>query len=175
MHPSAGRRRRRANIDTLSRCRVRYRPDRRTCEELPEILHPAIDIATNVIRIILLKLKRVRDMPSQDAITEARRKALNLSFDPLRHVERRTVRNMAIRPQGLLPLRCACQIKQALLCNQHKGLFRRFALPYRGLGSSNLCQRATDMDCSCAYAFLSFPWHRPIKRKIYFEHSWTVA
>src|SRR6266487_1429906 len=113
MDTSTWRRGRRAEIDTLRRGRVGIEPNRRPCEQLPEILHATGDIAANIVGVVLLHRRRPKHAARQHAIAKAWRETLDLLLDPLGHVECRAVRNMAVGPGGVLALGRAGRVEQA--------------------------------------------------------------
>src|SRR5712692_1348730 len=121
MHTSAGRCGGRANKDIPDGGRVGHRPHCGSGKELGKILDAAIDVAADVIGIVLLKGKWVHYMSCQHTVAKARGKAFDLRFNALGHIECRAMRNMAVYPQGMLACWCPCRIEQALLCDQQKG------------------------------------------------------
>src|SRR5216683_6934990 len=103
MHATGGRRGGRAEVQTPIRCRVEPRcwPD----EELPQVGDSAVDVAADVVGIVALDVGRRHDVTGEDARGEARGESLDLRLDSLAHVDRRSIRHMAIGPTDVLARR----------------------------------------------------------------------
>ena len=74
----------------------------RSREHLPQVLGAAVDVAAHVVGVVLLQAGRRQDAAGQDHVPEAGREALDLGLDPLPHVERGAVRDVAVGP-GRVP------------------------------------------------------------------------
>src|SRR5882762_10179329 len=88
MHASAWRCRGRTDIESLNGRGIENEANGGPREELPQILHTAIDIPTNVIGIILLEGCRRHNAASQHAVPKAWRKPFDLGLQGLGHVDR---------------------------------------------------------------------------------------
>src|SRR4029079_16815578 len=94
------------------------------------------------VRVVRLELRGAKRRAGDDPVAEARREALDLLFDPLRHVERRAVRNVAVRPRGLLSLGRAARVEEARLREEDVRLVAHAAAPRLALGGGDLLERA---------------------------------
>jgi hypothetical protein len=54
---------------------------------LPEVLDTAIDIAADIIRVVLLEFDGRYDVARQDTIAETRGEAFNLRFNAFSHIK----------------------------------------------------------------------------------------
>src|SRR5207248_3421230 len=108
-------------------------------------------------------------------VAKAWRKTFNLRLDALRHVVCRSMRKMAVSPKCLFPFRCPRGVKQALLGDEYKGIFRRLTSPDRLFCRSNLHECAPQVNRPGTCAFHGLPGNRAIKGKIDLEHPRTVA
>src|SRR4029079_4774358 len=68
MHPSARRRRSRTEENPRVRSRVGHEPNCRPREQLPHIHHPPADVASHVVRVVLLHRHRIHHVSGHDAI-----------------------------------------------------------------------------------------------------------
>src|SRR5438067_48511 len=100
MHATAGRRRRRAEIELAVGRRVE--PPCWTDEELPEVGDPAVDVAADVVGVMALDVGRTHDVTRQDARSESWGESFDLRLDPLAHVDGRSIRDMAVGPADML-------------------------------------------------------------------------
>ena len=87
MHTAARRCGRRTDVQSLDRRRIRYEPEGGPRPELPQVLNAAVDVASDIIGIVLFHRSGRHDAACEDAIAKARREALNLRFDAPGHVE----------------------------------------------------------------------------------------
>jgi hypothetical protein len=62
---------------------VRIQSHDRSEEQLPDVGHPGIDVAADVVPVVCLHRARAMDGPGQDPVAEARREALDLGLDRL--------------------------------------------------------------------------------------------
>src|SRR4030095_14915980 len=88
MYAPAWRCRGRADVESLDGRSIGDEANGGPREELPQILHTAVDIPTNVIGIILLEGCRRRNAASQHAVSEAWCKPFDLVLQALGHVDR---------------------------------------------------------------------------------------
>ena len=109
MHATAGRSRRRTNIDIFRGSRVA--PPSRPKQKLPQVQRAAINIAADEVRVDSLQLRRRKSTPRQHAIAKSWCEPLDLHFDFFQHVDIATIWHMAIRPSDVLPLWRARSIK----------------------------------------------------------------
>ena len=75
----------------------------RTGKQLAPVLHAAVNVSANVVGVILLKIMRGHRVPRQDAVAETGRETFDLLFYGSRHIDIRSMRNVAVRPAGMLP------------------------------------------------------------------------
>src|SRR5919197_1489234 len=168
MDAAAGRRRGGAEVDPARRRAVRdaSRPE----DELAEIHDPAVDVAAEVVAVVRLEIGRQPDRPGEDELPESRREPLHLRLDRRDPVERRSVRDVAVRPGGVLSVRRACRVEEALLREQHERA-RRSVVP---LGPGDLVERRAEMHGRRAPARLRPPRNRARQRPIDLEGARTV-
>src|SRR5438094_6854221 len=75
----------------------------------------------------------------------------------------------------MLTCRSACLVEEALLGQQHIGLFGMLALPYTTFAGCDLLKGPTQMHSSCAGTCLRLPGYRPIKGKIDLKYAGAIA
>src|SRR5260221_14113047 len=109
-------------------------PGHRPGEVLPYVLDAAIDVSTNIIRVIPLQFDRVKYMACQYEIAEARREAFDLRLYALGHIEGRPTGDVTVGPKRVLPLWRSRGIEKAWLRQEHQGPLGMFAVPYRAFG-----------------------------------------
>src|SRR5262252_7521659 len=90
----------RADVQALDWCGVRYKPQRRPREQLTQVLHPTVDVTTDVISIVLLERRWRHDVARQDTVAKAGGEALDLGLDTGCHVVRRAMRHVTVGPGG---------------------------------------------------------------------------
>lgn len=88
VHTSPRRRRRRTKKDLLGRRGVRIDAHHRSKKQLPEIREAAVDVASHVIRVVVLNLEGVTRAARAHDLAEAGRSALDYGFDPLGGIDR---------------------------------------------------------------------------------------
>ena len=82
---------------------------------MPQVHVATVDVAAHEVGIPLLQLRRTGRTLGEYTLPEAGGEPLDLPLDPIRHVHRRSVRHMAVRPAGVMARRCARVIEVALL------------------------------------------------------------
>src|SRR5207247_1375061 len=97
-------------------------------EQLAQIRRAAADVAADEVRVRSFHFRAIADVPRQDALAEAGRKALDLLFDALGHVESRRVGNVAVGPGDMFTCGRAAFVEQTRLGEQDERTFGRFAL-----------------------------------------------
>src|SRR5437899_1171906 len=101
MHSAAGRRGARGDVDAIVGSGVRVAAKEGTGHDLGEGVGAAGDVTADDVGVVRLVGGAVSGVACQDALTEPWGKALDLALDRVRHVFRRTVRDVAIGPAGL--------------------------------------------------------------------------
>ena len=81
VHPAAGGRGGRAEIDATERHPVGCGPRDRADKDLAQVHHPAVDVPANEIRVPPLEIGRRQDASREDAVAKSRRKPLHLPLD----------------------------------------------------------------------------------------------
>src|SRR3954470_21769808 len=119
MYSAAGRRGSTAEEDTGKGGAVEAA--RRAEEELAQVDCSAVEIAANQIRIMNFQGGGAGDMAAQNALPEAGGEALHLSFNSIRHIQRRSVGNVAVGPGRVLAGRSAGRVEQSVLREQDEG------------------------------------------------------
>src|SRR5262245_31901667 len=129
----------------------------RTCEQMPEIVGAAADVAAEEIGVRLPHFASARGVASQDAIAKARCEALNLTLDRFSHVAHRPVWDVTIGPERLLALGCSRGIEQTLLRDEHKGTVRMTTGGDRVFAFGNFFHAPTEMQRAGCAAILCAP------------------
>src|SRR5215207_5981372 len=137
MHASARRRRGRTYVQSLCRGGVRVETDHRPGQKLTEVHVPAAYVADEV-GVLPFEIRRPGDALRKNTVPETGGETFYLRLDPLRHVEGRAVRDVAVRPHGVLALRSAGGVEEALLGEQDKGPLRALLPGDGGLASGDL-------------------------------------
>ena len=132
----------------------------------PPLMSPPIRFAS-----MRSRSRGSRNIPSQDAIAKTRRKTLDLRFEAICHIDRRSVWHMTISPQSMLPLRRAARVEGRWLSCEHERPFRMLALQYRVLRLCNLFKGTPEMNGDGAFALCRTPRHRLRKSVVNFEDS----
>src|SRR5262249_58835520 len=117
-----------------------------TGEELPQVEAAAGDVAADVVRVVCLKLGRGRLRERQDSLPEARGKPLDLTEDRLGHLRGGAVRDVAVRPDGVLARRRAGGVEQAVLREQHERPGMDLAACCGGLRRLDLLESPAQVD-----------------------------
>ena len=68
--------------------RVRYKPKRRAREQLRDVHDTASDVATDVVGVIVFKIRGRHDVSLQHAVAKTRSEPLHLVLDTIGHVKR---------------------------------------------------------------------------------------
>ena len=76
---------------------------------------PAVKIAAHQVGIMDFHGGGTENMAAQNALAEAGGEAFHLGFDGVRHVQRRSVRNVAVGPGGVLSGGRTGGVKQSVL------------------------------------------------------------
>ena len=122
-----------------------------------------------------LELRGAERRAGDDPVAESGREALDLRLDPLGHVARPAVRDVAVRPRRLLALGHATRVEEALLREENVRLLADGAAPRLALGRGDLLERAAEVDGRGARALLRRPRDRPVERPVDLEHARPVA
>src|SRR5271154_5190042 len=110
VNSSTGRGGRRAEIKIRRRGRVLA--DTWPKEHLPHRHRSSADVAADQVGIPRLQAGRCRNMPGEHAIPKARSEALDLIFNPLRHIYSRPIRHMAVSPRNVFTRRSARRVEE---------------------------------------------------------------
>src|SRR5580700_241484 len=109
MYPSTWRCGGGTNVNTSQGCLERVTV--RTKKELPEVISPACDVASNQVRVVFFECVRAPGGPRQDTVAKSGGKPFDLTFDTFAHIEPRPVWNMTIGPSRMSSCRCTREIK----------------------------------------------------------------
>src|SRR5438093_10438566 len=169
MHATAGRRRRRAEIELAVGRGVE--PPCWTDEELPEVGDPAVDIAADVVGVVALDVGRAHDMTRENARSESWGESFDLRLDPLAHLAGRSIRDMAVGPADMLAGRCARRVGHGGLSEDHERPLRDAARGDRVLGRDDLVECAADMDGAGLPAGWRAPGDGAIESPVDLEHA----
>src|SRR5204862_4524325 len=93
-------------------------------EELEAVLAPAVYVAADVVGVVGPKLTRPHGVATDNPLPQARSESLDLVDDPLAHVHRPPVRDVAVGPHRVLSLRRPGGVEEAVLREQHEGSLR---------------------------------------------------
>ncbi len=173
VNPGSRRRRRRAYIEIA--CRSRVMPPRRTKQELPDIQGAASNIASNEIGIHCFECGRRENPPRQHRVSKPRRETLNLTLQPRKHVQVRSVRDVAVGPGNVLPFRRARGVEQAWLCQQNERTLGVLSAAHLGLGGGYVRGAATEVHGGSLQAFPRLPRNRTGQGIVHLEGSRTVT
>src|SRR5215204_2314146 len=175
MHAPARRRRGRTYVQSLCRGGVRVETDHRPGQKLTEVHVAAAYVAADEVGVLAFEIGRSGDALREYALPEAGGEAFYLGLDPPRHVEGRAVRDVAVRPHGVLALRSAGGVEEALLGEQDKGPLRALLPGDGGLARGDFFQRPTEVHGSGPQALLCLPGNRPVEREVHLEDAGAVA
>jgi hypothetical protein len=142
--------------------------------KLQEAVRAAGDVAADEVRVVPLELGRVARARGEDAVMEAGREALDLRIDPVAHVERGAVRDMAVRPGSVLSGRRARVVEKALLREQDEGPLCVPSLPRCAFGFDDLRDRAGEVDGRRLRDLRCAPRDRSIERVVDLEDAGPV-
>src|SRR5581483_5731238 len=98
---AAGRRRGRAQIHPVERRPVRHEAPGRTEEQLAQVHRAVVEVAADEAAVVRLERRRPHRVTGEHDVSEPGREAFDLRLDPLGHVDRRAVRQVAVGPRGL--------------------------------------------------------------------------
>ena len=102
------------------------------------------------------------------------REALDLRLDRVGQVAAPAVRDVAVRPGGVLPLGRAGRVEQRVLGEKHERPLGRPARPRGALGGGDLVERAAEVDGRGAGALGRAPRDRPVERPVELERARAV-
>src|SRR6202011_1447503 len=114
-------------------------------------------------------------MTGEDAGGEARGESLDLRLDPLAHVDRRTIRHMAVGPTDVLAGRRPAGVGDGGLSEDHEGPLGHRAGGHRLLGGDNLIEGAANVDGAGPPASFGAPGDWPIQRPVDLEDAGSVS
>src|SRR5207248_5737166 len=170
-YAASRRGRRGAQIELAGRRSVRIEGEDRPREELEAVVRAARDVASGAVRVVRLDLAGTRHRSRKDEIAKARREALDLRLDARGHVHRRAVRDVAVRPEGVLSRRGAGVVEKALLRDEHEGLLGMAAAVDLGFAGGDFLERAADVHRAGAPALRGSPGHGPPEGVVDLENS----
>src|SRR5439155_243835 len=108
-------------------------------------------------------------------VAEARRESLHLRLDRFRHVLRRPVRDVAVRPRRVLPGRGAGRVEERVLGEEHERPRARPATPGVPLGGRDLVERPAEMDGARGRALGRAPGDRAVESPVELERTGAVS
>src|SRR5918994_179557 len=146
MHASARRRRGRTYVQPLCRGGVRVETDHRPGQKLTEVHVAAAYVAADEVGVLPFEIRRPGDALRENTVPETGGETFYLRLDPLGHIEGRAVRDVAVRPHGVLALRSAGGVEEALLGEQDKESLRVLSPGYGGLARGDFLQRPTEVN-----------------------------
>ena len=173
VHASAGWGRGRAQENILRGSCVTA--PRGTDQELAKIHGATRDIAADEIRVHAFECCRRENAALEDAVAKARSKTLDLTFDPIEHVEGRSVGNMAVGPRDVTVSRSPRGIEQCGLREQHERAFGVFAFPHAFFRRCDVFESTTQVHRGSAQTIAGGPWNRVAQSVIDLEGSRAVA
>src|SRR5205823_3378727 len=122
-----------------------------------------------------MDLGRAHDRARENAVAKPRREALDLRLHPFSHVERGAIRDVAVRPHGVLARGSARWVEEALLSDEDERALGRRAARDLGLALGDLVERSSEMDRPCAKALFGAPRDRAVDRVVELEDARPVA
>ncbi len=90
-----------------------------SCHELTHVGDSSIDIAADVVGVVIVHRLGVHRVAGDDPISEARCESLDLRFDAVGHLDSRAVWYVTVGPDRFGASRGAVAVEQALLSEQH--------------------------------------------------------
>ena len=118
VHPSTGRGRRRAEVDTLQPRAIGVPAHGGSKDGLTQGRRTGADIPAHVARVVGLGLDGGGGDLADDAVAEPGREPLDLRLDPFPHVDVRSIGDVAVGPQRVLPCRGPARVEDTWLCDQ---------------------------------------------------------
>src|SRR5882724_5790697 len=144
-------------------------------QELPNIHGSTSDVTADQIGIHCFKCRWRENPPRQYGISEPGGEPLDLTFEPLERVHRRSVGDMTVGPSDVPTLGRPRRIEQARLRQQHKRLLRVFTAANRCLGAGYLSGGPAQVHGGSPRARSSSPPDRTGECIIHFEGTGAVA
>src|SRR6266542_2112982 len=111
-------------------------------DQLPKGLRAPRDVPAHVVLVVAFDVPRKPDGPGQDAVPKSGGEPLDLTLDPLPHVDRGAVRDVTVRPGRVAARGGASWIEQARLDQDQKRTVRMFSPPHVGLAGCQLLDRS---------------------------------
>src|SRR5262249_53752802 len=127
------------------------------------------------VRVVRLVLRGVDGVAADDAVAESGRESLHLPLDGLRHIDGRSVRDVAVAPPRVLAGGRARGVGEALLREEGEGAVGDAAAPDRVFVHGDLLERAAEVHRPGARALRRAPRNRTVERPVDFEHAGAVA
>ena len=175
MYPSAGGCRGGAKVHIVKRGGIGIDLHSWAREELPGVLHSAVDVSADVVGVVLFKLRGSECVARQDEVAKAGGETFDLGLDALAHIEGRASGDVTIGPGGVFSLWRARRVEQALLGEQYERLFGVLAPPDRGFGGGNFWQRAAHMDGRGTLTCWRSPGDGAVQRQVKLEDAGAIA
>jgi hypothetical protein len=144
-------------------------------EELSQVGNPTIDVAADVVGVMAFDVGGCHDMTSEDPRREAGGESLDLRLDPLAHVDRRSVGDMAIGPTDMLAGRCARRVGHRGLSEDHERPLGHLARGHRVLGCDHFIEGASNVHRARPPACLRAPGDWAVERPVDLEHARTIT
>ena len=145
VNTTAGRRGRRADVNGFIGRGIGVGAPDGTPKELEKILNTPIDVPADIVGVARLNLSRRHDTAREDAIFETGGKAFDLIFDARGSINRRTVRHMTVRPEGMLAVRRTGVVKERGLDGEDERRIGNRALPCGAFGGGDFVERRSDV------------------------------
>ena len=169
MHACARGSGRRAEVEPGHRSGVGAPTEGRPDKELPECVRTPGDVAPDEVGVVVLEVCRRACRACQDTLAEAGREALDLSLDTLAHIERRSVRDMAIGPRGVFAWGSARCVEETLLREHDERPLGVPPFPGATLRVCDLSQRSANVNGAGLCDLGRPPWDRSVQRIVELE------
>ena len=122
-----------------------------------------------------LKCGWPHDVTRQDALAKTWGKAFHLRFDGCCHVDRRTVRDMAVSPAGVLPCGRSARIRGGCLDVEHVRVRRVSTSGNEAFAGRHLIGSPGEVDGAGASQPFVFPRDRAVECPINLENPGTIS
>ncbi len=146
MGAGAGRRCRRADEDAGDPGRVGVEREARPDQRLPRGVGAGDDVAVDVVRVVLLQLRRRADRAGEDPLAQAGGEAFDLVEQRLAGVAAIAAWHMGVGPDRVDVADRARGIGEVLLADEDEGPLRHPAPVHLALGGDGLRKGADDVD-----------------------------
>src|SRR5271155_855552 len=162
-----------ANVNIARRCCIMS--PRGPKQKLADVHGPARDITSYKVRVHALEICGSKNATRQNTVAKAGSETLDLIFQFLKHVYRRSMRHMAVRPRRMFVRRSSRLIEKTRLGQQNERVVGMLSVSDCRLRRGDFLKAAAEMHGHSSRAGGCFPGDGCAQCIIHFEDSGSIA